>query len=34
MRAKGLQHAKQFSWEEAGRETAVIYRKALNQKKD
>ena len=32
MRTKGLQHAKQFSWEEAGRETAVIYHKLLNDK--
>ena len=33
MRAKGLQHAKKFSWEEAGRETAVIYKQLLNDKK-
>ncbi len=29
MRAKGLEQAKQFSWERAGRETAVVYRKAI-----
>ncbi len=31
MRAKGLQHASRFSWEEAGRETAVIYHQILNE---
>ncbi|PIE80433.1 MAG: glycosyl transferase family 1 [Chloroflexi bacterium] len=30
MRAKGLQHASRFSWEEAGRETAVVYQQVLN----
>lgn len=29
MRRLGLQHAQQFSWETAGRETAVVYQKAL-----
>lgn len=33
MRTKGLKHAKQFSWEEAGQETAVIYHQILNDKK-
>jgi glycosyltransferase involved in cell wall biosynthesis len=29
MREKGLVQAQKFSWEKAGRETAVIYRKAM-----
>lgn len=29
MRAKGLQHARQFSWARAGRQTAAVYRRAL-----
>ncbi|MCP5098463.1 MAG: glycosyltransferase family 4 protein [Chloroflexi bacterium] len=29
MRQLGLNYAKQFSWERAGRETAVVYKKAL-----
>ncbi|NJN54160.1 MAG: glycosyltransferase family 4 protein [Anaerolineae bacterium] len=29
MRAHGLAHARQFSWDRAGRETAEVYRKAL-----
>lgn len=29
MRAQGLAHASQFSWERAGRETAAVYRKAM-----
>ena len=33
MRNNGLQHAMNFSWETAGRETAVIYRLALDQNK-
>lgn len=33
MREKGVQHARNFSWEEAGRETAVIYHQILNDKK-
>jgi glycosyltransferase involved in cell wall biosynthesis len=33
MRTKGLQHAKNFSWEAAGRETAVIYHQLLNDKR-
>jgi glycosyltransferase involved in cell wall biosynthesis len=30
MRAKGLQQARNFSWEEAGRQTAVSYQQILN----
>ncbi|MBE2220361.1 MAG: glycosyltransferase family 4 protein [Anaerolineae bacterium] len=33
MRTKGLQHARLFSWEEAGRKTAVIYHQLINDKK-
>lgn len=29
MRAKGLQHARQFSWARAGRQTAAVYQRAL-----
>ncbi len=29
MRAEGVRHARQFSWERAGRDTAVVYRRAL-----
>ncbi|MCA9930524.1 MAG: glycosyltransferase family 4 protein [Anaerolineales bacterium] len=31
MRRLGIQHAHNFSWERAGRETAVVYQKALQQ---
>jgi glycosyltransferase involved in cell wall biosynthesis len=31
MRALGLAHASQFSWERAGRETAVVYRRAVEE---
>lgn len=34
MRVAGLQHAKTFSWEAAGRKTAVIYRQILNEATD
>ena len=34
MRANGLQHARKFSWEDAGRETAVIYHQLLNHDKN
>jgi glycosyltransferase involved in cell wall biosynthesis len=30
MRQLGLEHARHFSWERAGRETAVVYKKALH----
>lgn len=30
MQALGLQHAKKFSWEQAGQETAVVYKRALH----
>jgi glycosyltransferase involved in cell wall biosynthesis len=33
MRANGLKQAKNFSWEAAGRETAVIYHQVLNNEK-
>jgi glycosyltransferase involved in cell wall biosynthesis len=33
MRSNGLQHAMNFSWEAAGRETAVIYRRTLDHGK-
>jgi glycosyltransferase involved in cell wall biosynthesis len=31
MRQKGLEQARQFSWERAGRETAAVYRRALRE---
>lgn len=31
MQAKGLAHARQFSWERAGRETAAVYRLAIEE---
>lgn len=30
MRAEGLQHARRFSWARAGRQTAAVYRRALD----
>ena len=33
MRTKGLIQAQQFSWEKAGRETAVVYQKAMDVEK-
>ncbi|MCB0000530.1 MAG: glycosyltransferase, partial [Anaerolineales bacterium] len=31
MQQRGLAHAHLFSWERAGRETAVVYQRALSQ---
>ena len=32
MQQQGKEHAAKFSWEQAGRQTAVIYRQALQSK--
>jgi hypothetical protein len=31
MRQKGLEQARQFSWERAGQETAAVYHRALRE---
>jgi hypothetical protein len=31
LRQQGLDHAQNFSWERAGRETAAVYRRALQK---